>query len=42
VAEALGRDLVVRGHEDRRAPVAAGTPELLEALVTARRSIEDH
>ncbi|MGC9960808.1 MAG: inositol monophosphatase [Acidimicrobiales bacterium] len=42
VAEALGRDLVVRGHEDRRAPIAAGTPELLDALVAARRSIEHH
>lgn len=40
VADGLGRALVVRGHEDRRTPVAAGTPELLEALAAARRSLE--
>ena len=40
VVDGLGRELVVRGHGDRRAPVAAGTPELLEALVAARRSLE--
>ncbi|HXY45443.1 MAG TPA: inositol monophosphatase family protein [Acidimicrobiales bacterium] len=40
VADGLGRELVVRGHADRRAPVAAGTPELLDALVAARRSLE--
>jgi len=39
IADGLGRDLVVRGHADRRAPVAAGTPELLEALLVARRGL---
>jgi fructose-1,6-bisphosphatase/inositol monophosphatase family enzyme len=39
VADGLGRDLVVRGHSDRRAPVAAGTPELLEALLVARSAL---
>lgn len=39
IADGLGRDLVVRGHGDRRAPVAAGTPELLEALLVARRGL---
>jgi myo-inositol-1(or 4)-monophosphatase len=39
VADGLGRDLVVRGHTDRRAPVAAGTPELLEELLAARRGL---
>jgi fructose-1,6-bisphosphatase/inositol monophosphatase family enzyme len=34
--DALGRDLVVRGHDDRRTPVAAATPELLRALLDAR------
>ena len=36
VADALGRDLVVREHLGRRTPVAAATPELLDALLTAR------
>jgi fructose-1,6-bisphosphatase/inositol monophosphatase family enzyme len=40
VADGLGRELVMREHTDRRAPVAAGTPELLEALLVARRSLE--
>lgn len=40
VADGLGRDLVVRAHDDRRAPVAAGTPELLETMLEARRSLE--
>lgn len=39
IGDGLGRDLVVRGHADRRAPVAAGTPELLEALLVARRGL---
>ena len=38
VADALGRPLVVRDHADRRTPVAAATPALLDALVAARRS----
>lgn len=36
VADALGRDLVVRDHVARRTPVAAATPELLDALLAAR------
>ncbi len=35
VADARGLDLVARGHADRRNPIAAATPELLEALVSA-------
>lgn len=35
VAEALGRDLLTLSHDERRAPVAAATPTLLEALVDA-------
>lgn len=38
VADALGRDLVVLGHGDRRTPVAAATPPLLAALLKARES----
>ena len=41
MAEAHGRDLVVRGHEDRRAPAAAATPELLAELLTAFASRPD-
>lgn len=33
VAETYGRDLVVRTHAERRDPVAAGTPEVLAALL---------
>lgn len=36
VGEAEGRELVALGHADRRAPVAAATPALLNALVAAR------
>lgn len=36
VTDARGRDLVARAHEDRRSPVAAGTPELLSQLLAAR------
>lgn len=39
VADALGRDLVTVTHEARRTPVAAATPELLDALVAARRRL---
>jgi fructose-1,6-bisphosphatase/inositol monophosphatase family enzyme len=39
VADALGRPLVCRGHADRRTPVAAATPELLDELLEARRKI---
>jgi fructose-1,6-bisphosphatase/inositol monophosphatase family enzyme len=35
VADLHGRDMVVRGHADRRTPVAAGTPELLAELLSA-------
>jgi fructose-1,6-bisphosphatase/inositol monophosphatase family enzyme len=34
-ADALGRPLVTLGHGDRRAPVAAASPELLHELVAA-------
>jgi fructose-1,6-bisphosphatase/inositol monophosphatase family enzyme len=36
VADALGRDLVVRDHAARRTPVAACTSALLSELITAR------
>jgi fructose-1,6-bisphosphatase/inositol monophosphatase family enzyme len=39
VADADGRDLVTFDHDDRRTPVAAATPELLEEMVSARRSV---
>jgi len=35
VADAQGRDLVVRGHSDRRTPVAGATPELLADTLAA-------
>jgi myo-inositol-1(or 4)-monophosphatase len=38
VVDAEGRELVVLGHDDRRTPLAAGTPDLLGELVAARRS----
>lgn len=38
VADAEGRDLVVLDHDDRRTPVAAATPGLLEQALEARRS----
>jgi myo-inositol-1(or 4)-monophosphatase len=38
-ADAFGRDLVVRRHEERRSPVVAATPILLDELVLERRSI---
>lgn len=37
IVDLHGRDLVVREHAARRTPVAAATPELLEALLAARR-----
>jgi len=37
VVDALGRDLTVLDPAARRSPVAAGTPELLDTLVAARR-----
>jgi myo-inositol-1(or 4)-monophosphatase len=36
VVDLYGRDLVVVDHAARRTPIAAATPELLDALVTAR------
>jgi myo-inositol-1(or 4)-monophosphatase len=36
VADAHGRDLVVRGHGDRRTPVAAATEELQQELLASR------
>jgi myo-inositol-1(or 4)-monophosphatase len=38
VAEAFGRDLVALDHADRRTPVAAATPQLLDELLEYRRS----
>jgi myo-inositol-1(or 4)-monophosphatase len=37
VVDLQGRDLVTLVHDDRRTPVAAATPELLAALLAARR-----
>lgn len=39
VADAAGRDLVARGYEDRRTPLAAATPELLDELRRRRASL---
>ena len=38
VVDAFGRDLVVLDHDDRRTPVAAATPELLDVLLGYVRS----
>lgn len=38
VEDAFGRDLVTREHGDRRSPVAAATPALLDASLAARRA----
>ena len=38
VSDLHGRDLVTRAHDQRRTPIAAATPELLEALLEVRRS----
>lgn len=40
MVDAHGRELVVRGHADRRTPVAAATPELLAALLD-RYSVDE-
>jgi fructose-1,6-bisphosphatase/inositol monophosphatase family enzyme len=37
VVDAFGRELVVRGHDDRRTPVAAASPSLLGQLLAARQ-----
>lgn len=39
VVDAHGRDLVALGPLDRRTPVAAATPELLDSLLAARRQV---
>ncbi len=39
VVDAEGRDLVTLEHEERRTPIAAATPELLDEMVAARRSV---
>jgi myo-inositol-1(or 4)-monophosphatase len=39
VAEAGGRDFVVRSDQDRRAPVAAATRPLLEEALAARAEL---
>ena len=39
IEDAFGNDLVTRNHGDRRTPVAAATPELLEACLAARRQL---
>lgn len=39
VVDALGRDLVAIDHADRRTPVAAGTPAVLDALLERRPSL---
>lgn len=37
VADGVGRDLVALDHADRRTPIAAATPELLDVLMESRR-----
>jgi fructose-1,6-bisphosphatase/inositol monophosphatase family enzyme len=39
VVDAWGRDLFALSHGTRRTPVAAATPELLAAMVAARRAV---
>lgn len=39
IVDAHGRDLVVLDHDARRTPVAAATPQLLEALLQVRRGL---
>lgn len=41
VDDAFGRGLVALAADDRRTPVAAATPELLDELLAARRSLGD-
>jgi fructose-1,6-bisphosphatase/inositol monophosphatase family enzyme len=40
VGDALGRDLVVRVHGERRTPIAAATRPLYEDLLARRRAVE--
>ena len=37
VVDALGRELTVLDHDARRTPVAAATPDLLDAMLAVRR-----
>ncbi|HEX8769903.1 MAG TPA: inositol monophosphatase family protein, partial [Acidimicrobiales bacterium] len=39
IVDRLGRDLVVRSGNERRSPVAAATPALLEQAVAARAAV---
>ena len=41
VVDAWGRELCTLGHGDRRTPVAAATPALLEELLAARRTFAE-
>lgn len=41
VVDAFERPLTVLDHDARRTPIAAATPELLDAIVTVRRSAEE-
>jgi fructose-1,6-bisphosphatase/inositol monophosphatase family enzyme len=41
VGETAGRDLIVRGHEDRRGPAAAATKELLDEVISVFRASRD-
>jgi hypothetical protein len=41
ISEAFDRPLVVLDHDERRAPVAACAPGLLDELVAARRSVDE-
>jgi len=38
ISDVHDRDLVARGHLDRRTPIAAATPELLAQLIAAAQS----
>lgn len=40
VAESAGRNLVTLEHADRRTPLAAATPDLLEALKAATATVD--
>jgi fructose-1,6-bisphosphatase/inositol monophosphatase family enzyme len=42
VVDALGRSLLTLEHAERRTPVAAATPELLDVVVAARRRFVEH
>ncbi len=42
IADAWGRPLVTLDHADRRTPVAAATPALLDAALAARRGFAEH